>query len=90
MDVNGGRVSQDSSILHLILAPYHLSLANMKVITSIYLNCRPDLRDEWLAGNEVDDTSDAQVSGVLDTLSLLLIFAVSGPGECSSCTHQIL
>lgn len=33
----------------------------MKVITSIYLNCRPDLRDEWLAGNEVDDPNDAQV-----------------------------
>lgn len=32
----------------------------MKVITSIYLNCRPDLRDEWLTGNEVDDVSDAQ------------------------------
>lgn len=33
----------------------------MKVITSIYLNCRPDLRDEWLTGNEVDDVSDAMV-----------------------------
>ncbi|KAJ7228927.1 hypothetical protein GGX14DRAFT_615927, partial [Mycena pura] len=33
---------------------------NMKVITSIYLNCRPDLRDEWLTGTEVDDASDAQ------------------------------
>ncbi|KAG1773964.1 hypothetical protein EDD22DRAFT_976044 [Suillus occidentalis] len=35
--------------------------SNMKVITSIYLNCRPDLRDEWLTGTEVDDISDAQV-----------------------------
>ncbi|KAF8895564.1 hypothetical protein BD779DRAFT_1609072 [Infundibulicybe gibba] len=34
--------------------------SNMKVITSIYLNCRPDLRDEWLTGTEVDDVSDAQ------------------------------
>lgn len=33
----------------------------MKVITAIYLNCRPDLRDEWLTGTEVDDVSDAQV-----------------------------
>ncbi|KAG8960113.1 Factor arrest protein 11 [Tulasnella sp. 419] len=32
---------------------------NMKVITSIYLNCRPDLRDEWLTGTEVEDVSDA-------------------------------
>jgi Domain of unknown function (DUF3402) len=33
----------------------------MQVITSIYLNCRPDLRDEWLTGNEVDDVLEAQV-----------------------------
>lgn len=26
----------------------------MKVITAIYLHCRPDLRDEWLAGIDVD------------------------------------
>ncbi|KAH9844211.1 N1221-domain-containing protein [Rhodofomes roseus] len=34
--------------------------SNMQVITAIYLNCRPELRDEWLSGNEVDDVSDAQ------------------------------
>ncbi|OJT13078.1 Striatin-interacting protein 1 -like protein [Trametes pubescens] len=34
--------------------------SNMQVITAIYLNCRPDLRDEWLAGIEVDDVYDAQ------------------------------
>lgn len=28
--------------------------ANMKVITAIYLHCRPDLRDEWLTGIDVD------------------------------------
>ncbi|KAI0320873.1 hypothetical protein OF83DRAFT_1168962 [Amylostereum chailletii] len=33
---------------------------NMQVITSIYLNCRPDLRDEWLTGNEIDDTGEGQ------------------------------
>lgn len=32
----------------------------MQVITAIYLNCRPDLRDEWLSGNEVDDLTEAQ------------------------------
>lgn len=42
----------------LITVPH---AANMKVITSIYLNCRPDLRDEWLAGTEPDDAADAQV-----------------------------
>ncbi|KAG5352526.1 hypothetical protein C0989_001839 [Termitomyces sp. Mn162] len=39
-------------------SPFYV--ANMKVITSIYLNCRPDLRDEWLTGSEVDDATDAQ------------------------------
>jgi hypothetical protein len=34
----------------------------MQVITAIYLNCRPDLRDEWLSGNEVDDLAEAQVT----------------------------
>lgn len=36
-------------------------LANMKVITAIYLNCRPDLRDEWLTGTEPEDAGDAQI-----------------------------
>lgn len=36
--------------------------ANMKVITAIYLNCRPDLRDEWLTGNEIEEGQGAQVS----------------------------
>ena len=35
----------------------------MKVITAIYLNCRPDLRDEWLAGQDADiELEDAMVS----------------------------
>ena len=43
----------------------------MQVITAIYLNCRPDLRDEWLSGNEVDDLTEAQVTvGSWATLSL--------------------
>lgn len=28
--------------------------SNMKVITAIYLKCRPDLRDEWLNGTDID------------------------------------
>jgi hypothetical protein len=37
--------------------------ANMKVITAIYLNCRPDLRDEWLAGQDMEiEMDDALVS----------------------------
>lgn len=26
----------------------------MRVITAVYLHCRPELRDEWLAGGDVD------------------------------------
>ena len=26
----------------------------MRVITAIYLHCRPELRDEWLSGSDVD------------------------------------
>lgn len=37
--------------------------ANMKVITAIYLHCRPDLRDEWLIGIDVDsDVEESLVS----------------------------
>ncbi|KAF2454439.1 hypothetical protein BDY21DRAFT_352876 [Lineolata rhizophorae] len=28
--------------------------SNMRVITAVYLHCRPDLRDDWLAGSDVD------------------------------------
>ncbi|KAL2415361.1 hypothetical protein ABEF91_005095 [Exophiala dermatitidis] len=35
--------------------------SNMRVITAIYLHCRPDLRDEWLAGMH-----DANVEGEVD------------------------
>lgn len=33
----------------------------MQVITAIYLQCRPDLRDEWLTGTEADDVPEGQV-----------------------------
>jgi len=36
---------------------------NMRVITSIYLHCRPELRDDWLAGSDVDsEVEEALVS----------------------------
>ncbi|KAJ9604718.1 Factor arrest protein 11 [Cladophialophora chaetospira] len=35
--------------------------SNMRVITAIYLHCRPELRDEWLAGMH-----DATVEGEVD------------------------
>ncbi|CAG8496185.1 6333_t:CDS:10 [Racocetra fulgida] len=33
-------------------------IGNMKVITSIYLSCRPDLRDEWISSTDVDAEMD--------------------------------
>lgn len=26
----------------------------MRVITAVYLHCRPELRDDWLAGSDID------------------------------------
>lgn len=37
--------------------------ANMKVITAIYLNCRPELRDEWLASADVDQEIEDSLVG---------------------------
>lgn len=33
----------------------------MRVITAVYLHCRPELRDEWLAGSDVDAEVDSAV-----------------------------
>ncbi|KAK4127811.1 N1221-domain-containing protein [Parathielavia appendiculata] len=32
--------------------------SNMRVITAVYLHCRPELRDEWLVGANVEDQVD--------------------------------
>ncbi|CAG8543605.1 17227_t:CDS:10 [Cetraspora pellucida] len=43
--------------------------SNMKVITSIYLSCRPDLRDEWISSTDVDaEMDDALAKQNLRTL----------------------
>lgn len=31
----------------------------MRVITAVYLYCRPELRDEWLAGSDIDAEVDS-------------------------------
>lgn len=33
----------------------------MRVITAIYLHCRPELRDEWLCGGDVDGVVEEAV-----------------------------
>lgn len=65
-------------------------LANMKVITSIYLNCRPDLRDEWLTGLEVEDVQGALVCGCFISEKIQIKLAPIGPRDCSTNTDQIL
>lgn len=62
----------------------------MKVITAIYLNCRPDLRDEWLTGTEVDDVSDAQVSPRVMIRASGLLIVVLGSRASSSTSGEIL
>ena len=29
-------------------------MGNMKIITQIYLSCRPELREDWIAGTDAD------------------------------------
>lgn len=64
----------------------------MKVITTIYLNCRPDLRDEWLTGNEVDDAQDALVSNNTRIIAAVnsLDTTYEGPGASPTEAGQIL
>lgn len=57
----------------------------MKVITAIYLNCRPELRDEWLASADVDqEIEDSLVGGVLTDVTLL---THNSSHRSSPCVH---
>jgi hypothetical protein len=66
----------------------------MKTITAIYLNCKPELRDEWLTAIDVDsevDESNVCFEAFLDLsvvyILILLSFAVrlqKMPFGCSS------
>ena len=59
----------------------------MQVITAIYLNCRPDLRDEWLSGNEVDDLTEAQVSRPVGTF--LYPYSLCCQGQEHALRHLV-
>jgi hypothetical protein len=57
-----GRKWRQSKLMSCENAVGLLIIANMKVITSIYINCRPELRDEWLAGTDQEiEFEDAMV-----------------------------
>lgn len=43
----------------------------MKVITAIYLNCRPELRDEWLTTIDVDNDLDESMVSTAETFPRL-------------------
>ena len=56
----------------------------MQVITAIYLNCRPDLRDEWLSGNEVDDLTEAQArNSRLTEHTFTVLMVLPGTRTCA-------
>ena len=82
-----GRKWRQCMVLHLERAMDILTviLANMKVITSIYLNCRPDLRDEWLTGTEVED-----VQGALVSLSVSLVMNLILPPDVAQAQETAL
>lgn len=65
------RQGMSTFLISLVLLPlmliFVLFQANMKVITAIYLHCRPDLRDEWLTGVDID--SDVEESLVNSSFS---------------------
>jgi hypothetical protein len=65
-------------------------VANMQVITAVYLNCRPDLRDEWLTGIEVDDVSDSQVRLLRGFSIALSEWVLSGARTSSETPRQVL
>lgn len=47
----------------------------MKIITSIYLNCRPDLRNDWLVGVEADLEAEDAMVGKPQELALRSLIA---------------
>lgn len=69
--------------------------ANMKVITAIYLHCRPDLRDEWLTGVDIDsDVEESLVnfsSFILSLLQLMNLIRLPSASRTSfASSSQIL
>ena len=61
----------------------------MKVITAIYLNCRPDLRDEWLTTVDVEnDLDESLVSMKLEfSIPLFKVLTVRHAATRADLTH---
>lgn len=53
----------------------------MKIITSIYLNCRPELRNDWLVGVEADLDAEDGMVGKPQELALRALIAFYNKGR---------
>ena len=62
----------------------------MKVITSIYMSIRPDLRDEWLTGTEPDDGQDRQERLLLLCMRQRIDQSTAGPRARLEASGQVL
>ncbi|GAA5863667.1 hypothetical protein JCM1840_000097 [Sporobolomyces johnsonii] len=62
--------------------------SNMKVITAIYLHCRPDLRDEWLAGIDVDADVEESLPHEQALRALVRFFNTKHYGRYAPLLHR--
>lgn len=62
--------------------------SNMKVITAIYLHVRPDLRDEWLAGVDVDADVEESLPHEQALRALVRFFNTKHYGKFAPNVHR--
>ncbi|GAA6059340.1 hypothetical protein JCM10212_003238 [Sporobolomyces blumeae] len=62
--------------------------SNMKVITAIYLHVRPDLRDEWLSGVDVDADVEESLPHEQALRSLVRFFNTKHYGRFAPSLHR--
>ncbi|KAL8286192.1 hypothetical protein RQP46_004680 [Phenoliferia psychrophenolica] len=62
--------------------------SNMKVITAIYLHCRPDLRDEWLTGVDVDGDVEESLPHEQALRGLVRFFNTKHYGAYAPLLHR--
>ncbi|KAK4054759.1 Factor arrest protein 11 [Microbotryomycetes sp. JL201] len=62
--------------------------SNMKVITAIYLHCRPDLRDEWLTGIDVDNDVEESLPHEQALRQLVRFFNTKHYGAFAPMLHR--
>jgi len=60
----------------------------MKVITAIYLHCRPDLRDEWLTGLDIDAEVEESLPHEQALRTLVRFFNTKHYGQFAPLLHR--